>query len=74
MEAEDLQLRFLEDISTLCDKYDKNLVDGVEIFQAAYQAHREAHGSYAHVANRDEKMKERLGYTMVEFFTWLYTD
>jgi len=71
--ADDLRIQFFEDvILPLCQKYGKEDREGWYVFQAAYEAHRQQHGSFSLVENRDERMLERLGYMMTEFFKWLY--
>jgi len=68
-------VQFVEDvIIPLCAKYGKDPREGWHVFQAAYEEHRQQHGSFALRENRNERMLERISYMMVEFFRWLYTD
>jgi len=73
--ADHLRVQFVEDvIIPLCAKYGKDSREGWHVFQAAYEAHRQQHGSFALLENRNERMLERISYMMMEFFRWLYTD
>jgi len=61
-------------ILPLCKKYGKDPRKGFYVFQAAYEAHRKQHGSFAFIENRNERMLERICYMMAEFFKWLYKE
>jgi len=73
--ADDLRIQFVDDvIIPLCKQYGKDPHEGWDVFQAAYQAHRQQHGSFARIPDRDKRMLERISYMMVEFFKWLYAN
>ena len=75
MTADELRYEFVEEvIFPLCQKYGKSEHEGYHVFSEAYVEHRDAHGSFAYVEDREERMKERVGFMMVRFFEWLYSN
>lgn len=75
MLADNLRVQFVEDvIIPLCEKYDREPRAGWQVFQAAYESHRAASGSFALIPDREERMRERVSYMMVTFFRWLYEE
>ena len=75
MFADNVRDQFVPDVIVpLCEKYNKREHEGYQVFNDAYTEHRKRHGSFAHVENREQRMRERVAFMMVTFFEWLYAD